>query len=88
MASTSSATTDPIQLKSSLEELDKLYVKSSCDPDLIRLLAEGPRILQEVSNAKTRLAGDNVDARCVIFCFVLFYAFIFRSSQSPNISVR
>lgn len=73
MASTSSATTDPIQLKTSLEELDKLYVNSSCDPDLIRLLAEGPRILQEVSNAKTRLAGDNVDARCVIFCFVLCF---------------
>ena len=62
----SNSPTDPVQVKTALEELDKLYVNSSQrDPDLIRLLAEGPRILQEVSNAKSRLAGDNVDARCV-----------------------
>lgn len=53
----------PLQIQSALEELDKLYNASSCNPDLIGLLAEGPRILQEVSNAKTRLGGDNVDAR-------------------------
>lgn len=55
--------TDPLQVRSALEDLDKVYISSSCDPDLISLLAEGPRILQEVSNAKTRLGGDNVDAR-------------------------
>lgn len=54
---------EPLQIQSALEDLDKLYNSSSCHPDLIGLLAEGPRILQEVSNAKTRLGGDNVDAR-------------------------
>ena len=54
---------EPLQIQSALEDLDKLYIGSSCHPDLMGLLAEGPRILQEVSNAKTRLGGDNVDAR-------------------------
>ena len=74
----SNSPTDPVQVKTALEELDKLYVNSSQrDPDLIRLLAEGPRILQEVSNAKSRLAGDNVDARCVCVWISKYYLLSF-----------
>lgn len=54
---------DQFQVQAALQDLDQLYDRSSCDPLLISLLTEGPQILQEVSNAKTRLAGDNVDAR-------------------------
>ncbi len=63
MASGSPPLSEPLQIQSALEDLDQLYNSSSCHPDLIGMLAEGPRILQEVSNAKTRLGGDNVDAR-------------------------
>ncbi|XP_045034218.1 uncharacterized protein LOC123475512 isoform X2 [Daphnia magna] len=69
----------PLQIQSALEELDKLYNASSCNPDLIGLLAEGPRILQEVSNAKTRLGGDNVDARETMERCSALYAEVQRS---------
>ncbi|XP_059353299.1 uncharacterized protein LOC130701846 isoform X2 [Daphnia carinata] len=78
MATTSPAGA-PLHIQAALEELDKLYNASSCNPDLIGLLAEGPRILQEVSNAKTRLGGDNVDARETMERCSALYAEVQRS---------
>nr|CAH0099895.1 unnamed protein product [Daphnia galeata] len=70
---------DSLQIQSALEDLDKLYNGSSCHPDLMGLLAEGPRILQEVSNAKTRLGGDNADARETMERCSALYAEVQRS---------
>ncbi|XP_046444764.1 uncharacterized protein LOC124194558 isoform X6 [Daphnia pulex] len=79
MASGSPPLSEPLQIQSALEDLDQLYNSSSCHPDLIGLLAEGPRILQEVSNAKTRLGGDNVDARETMERCSALYAEVQRS---------
>ena len=39
-----------------------MHAACAGDPELVRMMADGPKILQEVGAAKLKL-GDNVDAR-------------------------
>lgn len=45
-----------------LDELEAVHTACAGDPELVRMMADGPKILQEVGAAKLKL-GDNVDAR-------------------------
>ena len=45
-----------------LDELEAVHAACARDPELARLIADGPKILTDVCAAKLKL-GDNVDAR-------------------------
>ena len=64
-ASSSSSSSSSCSSPSSsflLEELEAVHAACAGDPELVRMMADGPKILQEVGAAKLKL-GDNVDAR-------------------------
>lgn len=73
-----SKTTSP----SSVDELEEVYSRCVGDAQLVRLLSsEGPRLLQDVAAARSKLGDHNVDARFVLsvlpsLCrFRLFFLF-------------
>lgn len=59
------AVPEPCRVQQALQQLDAVFSESSADAELASLLADGPRILQEVAIAKAKL-GDNVDARYIV----------------------
>ncbi len=52
-----------MDLSSALEELEQLYATSVGHPELVKLLSEGPTVLQDLAAAKTKLGDHNADAR-------------------------
>ena len=63
MISTTHHQEPEMDLSSALEELEQLYATSVGHPELVKLLSEGPTVLQDLAAAKTKLGDHNADAR-------------------------